>query len=211
MKKKCRLSLKSPKPLIIFFIALVFLQTGYAYAQADTATGKQININFSTGDLQLEVSGLDESLITLTDSTKRLTIALEKLSENPNLSDKETRLIREAITEISNTASKVADIANQLPESIKRSQQPIEDIGDALVADVKSIIALTVIGLGVVLFVGAFLAYIYLLKPVMTVAENMKGISTSIENAVANIPAAEASEAKKPTLRFGRWQKRQLR
>ena len=184
----------------MFFIALAFSQTGYAYAQADTATGKQININLSTGDLKLEVSGLDESFSTLADSTKRLTIALEKLSDNPNLSDKEARLIREAIIEISNTASKIADTANQLPESIKRSQQPIEDIGDALAADVKSVIVLTVIGLGVVLFVIALLIYIYLLKPVMTIADNMKRISIAIENAVANIPAIEVSEAEKPAL-----------
>lgn len=192
--------MRSSKPLFLFFIALVLSQAGYASAQTDTATDKRININLSTGDLKLEVSGLDESFNTLADSTRRLTIALEKLSENPNISDKEGKLIREAIIEISNTASKIADTANQLPESIKRSQQPIEDIGDALAADVKSIIVLAVIGLGVILFVAALLTYIYLLKPVITIAENMKRISMAIENTVANIPAIEAPETKKLAL-----------
>jgi len=129
-----------------------------------------------------------------------LTIALEKLSKNPNISDTEGKLIREAITEISNTASKIADTANHLPESIKRSQRPIEDIGDALAADVKSIIMLAVVGIGVILFVAAILTYIYLLKPVISIAENMNRISMAIENTVANIPAIEPPETKKPAL-----------
>ena len=187
------LGLKCAKLLIMAAMLVLFLQPCYASAPLDVEIENPININFSTGDLKLEVSGLNKSFQSLGDSTKRLTIALEKLSENPNISDKEGKLIREAIIEISNTTSKITDTVNYLPEHIKRSQQPIEAISDALAADVKSIIVLTVMGFMAILAAAAFLAYRYFLKPVKIIAENMKSISASIENTVSAIPDLEAS------------------
>ena len=166
--------------LILSFICLV---VSAAYAQ-DPNTENPVHINLTTGDLKLEVEGLDTTLAVAKESLTRVTASLQRLSEREDLSPEERQLMREVVTELSKSVNKVADAANNLPESIKNSQQPIQAIADEFMASVRTTMMLGLLGVLILLAVVLLLVYHYVLKPVTVIAKNMESISNSVEKTV---------------------------
>lgn len=154
---------------------------------AEEPTAEQpaaVHINVTVGDLKVEIEGLDRTLATAEESLARVTMSLQRLSERDDLSAEELQLISSAVTELSRSVNKVADAANNLPESIQKSQQPIKVIADDFMASARMTLLLALLGVLVLLAVGLFLIYHYVFKPVKAIAQNMERVSDSVEKTV---------------------------
>ena len=143
-----------------------------------------VQINVTTGDLKLEIEGLGTTLATARASLEALTKNLNQLSERDDLSSDDLQLIHDITTELTRSINNVTNVANNLPENIRNSQQPIKAIGDDFMSSIRTTVYLSLIAVLIIVTALLLLIYHYVFKPIKVIASNMESISHSVEKTI---------------------------
>ena len=189
--------MKNPFLIISVTLLILIFISGNATAETNSNGNNKdniVNFSLSSGDLILEIEGLDNALTTAADSMQGISSTLKKMSDKDEFSEEDRALFREAVKTTNETAKAILKATNDLPNKVKESQKPLTKIGQNIKSEILLVVTYFLVGLGLLILFSGIIIYRSIIKPTYILVDNISKIGVSVENTVESAVKFETQQ-----------------
>ena len=172
----------------------------FAFAENKLETEPQIRGPFIELDVVVDTAGIEEAILITNQSMEQVIDALDRISENQELTPEQAEVISLTSGNINQLAMSSTEVVEALPEAITKAKESVVANTQVFLSDLKMNILIMLILIVVALVVVIACLYWFVIRPmqstIMSATSNVASMANSIQLTAISLEESTKTHAK---------------
>lgn len=172
----------------------------FSFAENKLETESQIRGPFIELDVVVDTAGIEEAILMTNQSMEQVIDALDRISENQELTPEQAEVITLTSGNINQLAMSSTEVVEALPEAITKAKESVVANTQVFLSDLKMNILIMLILIVVALVVVIACLYWFVIRPmqstIMSATSNVASMANSIQLTATSLEESTKTHAK---------------